>query len=233
MSIRLKPKKNEIDSNNIFWTTMSDLMLGLSIIFITLFVLAVTGFSRQNMEVQKKQMEMSKELVKKLNESNIKADVDKMTGDVRISDLDLFEVNSYTLSPRGKAYLGKLVPIYINTIYSKKEIADNIQNIVIQGYTDSQMYAGLKSKDAQFMKNMELSLNRANAVANYMFLTKFDKKYDSKLMTSLTVEGRSFNDPILVNGKEDFAKSRRVELRLKLKKWDIMEALGHAIKNDK
>lgn|SRR5574344_544800 len=233
MSIRLKPKKNEIDSNNIFWTTMSDLMLGLSIIFITLFVLAVTGFSRQNMEVQKKQMEMSKELVKKLNESNIKADVDKMTGDVRISDLDLFEVNSYTLSPKGKTYLGKLVPIYIDTIYSKKEIADNIQNIVVQGYTDSQMYSGLKSKDAQFMKNMELSLNRANAVANYMFLTKFDKKYDSKLMTSLTVEGRSFNDPILVNGKEDFAKSRRVELRLKLKKWDIMEALGHAIKNDK
>lgn len=225
MSLKIRPKSSGIDSDNIFWTTMSDLMLGLSIIFITLFVLAIAGFSNKNMEVQKKQMEVSKELVQKLKAAHIEADVDKMTGDVKISDLDLFEVDSYKLSNKGKVYLGKLIPIYVNTVFAKKDIADNVENIVIQGHTDSQMYAGLHSKDAQFMKNMELSLNRANAVANYMFTTKFDKKYDDKLIKTVTVEGRSFTDPILINGKEDFAKSRRVELRLKIRKWDILEAL--------
>lgn len=67
MSIRLKKQvKSDEDNNNIFWTTMSDLMLGLAIIFMTLFVFAMTGFTQQNMEQKKQQMEMSKELVENL-----------------------------------------------------------------------------------------------------------------------------------------------------------------------
>lgn len=45
-----------------------------------------------------------------------------MTGDIKISDLELFELSSYNLSPKGKAYLNKLVPIYINTIFQKKNL---------------------------------------------------------------------------------------------------------------
>lgn len=33
----------------------------------------------------------------------------------------------------------------------------------------------------------------------------------------LVVEGKSYSEPILVNGKEDYNKSRRVEMRLKVK----------------
>ena len=32
--------------------------------------------------------------------------------------------------------------------------------------------------------------------------------------------------PVLVNGKEDFARSRRVELKIKVKNWDVSKALG-------
>ena len=45
----------------------------------------------------------------------------------------------------------------------------------------------------------------------------------------LIVEGRSYSDPILVNGKEDYNKSRRVEMRLKVKKFDITEVLFHGV----
>jgi flagellar motor protein MotB len=41
----------------------------------------------------------------------------------------------------------------------------------------------------------------------------------------LIVQGRSNSQPILVNGKEDYAKSRRVEMLLKTKKLDITEVL--------
>ena len=43
-------QNNDEDSGNIFWVTMADLLLGLAIIFITLFVLAMTGFSQQNIQ---------------------------------------------------------------------------------------------------------------------------------------------------------------------------------------
>lgn len=231
MALMGKKAKNEEDQGNIFWVTMADLLLGLAIIFMTLFVLAMTGFTQQSLEQKQNQIEASKELIEKLKEAEIDAQVDPMTGDIKISDLELFEVNSYTLSPKGKVYLNKLIPIYINNIYSKKELIDGIENLIIQGHTDSQSYAGLKTKDEQYMRNMTLSLQRANAVADYMFKTNYDKQYSEKLRQMLVVEGKSFAEPILVEGKEDYNKSRRVELRLKVKKHDIADVFFHGVQH--
>ena len=212
---------------NVFWTTMADLMLGLSIVFMTLFVLAMTGFTQETIKLQENQMKASEELVEKLKEADIDAEVDKLTGNVKISDLQLFELNSYALTPQGKAYLDKFIPIYIDTIYSKEILKDNITNIVVQGHTDSHTFAGLKTEDEQFAKNMELSLLRANAVADYAFKTNFDKKNSEKLRKMLVVEGKSFSEPILdENGKEDYAKSRRVEMKVRVKAKSFAKILG-------
>lgn len=127
--------------------------------------------------------------------------------------------------------MSKLVPIYINTIFSKKELVNEIENIIIQGHTDSHTFAGIKDPNVEYMRNMELSVARANAVANYVFQTDFDKQYSPKLRKMLIVEGRSYSDPILVNGKEDYNKSRRVEMRLKVKKFDITEVLFHGVQS--
>ncbi len=225
MALMLRRTKNEESDNNIFWTTMADLLLGLAIIFMTLFVLAMTGFTQQSLEQKRHQIEVNKELIENLKKANIEAEVDPLSGDIKISDLELFEVGSYNLSSKGKAYLDKLVPIYINTIFSKKELIDEIENIIIQGHTDSQSFSGIKNPDAQYMKNMELSLQRANSVASYMFNTKIDKQYTQKLKKILVVEGKSYSEPVLINGKEDYNKSRRVEMRLKVKKLDITDIL--------
>lgn len=229
----IKPRKSAQaeGDNNIFWTTMADLLLGLAIIFMTLFVLAMTGFTQQSLEQKKQQIEISKELIENLKDANIDAQVDEMTGDIKISDLELFELGSYNLSPKGKVYLDKLIPIYINTIFSKKELIDEVDNIIVQGHTDSQTYSGVKDPNLGYMKNMELSLQRANAVADYMFRTGYDKKYSEKLREILTVEGKSYSEPILVNGKEDYNKSRRVELRLKVKNVDVTEVLVHGVQS--
>ncbi len=229
----LMPRKQAAQEgdNNIFWTTMADLLLGLAIIFMTLFVLAITGFTQQTLEKKKQQIEVNKELIENLKKANINAQVDPMTGDIKISDLELFELSSYNLSPKGKEYLDKLIPIYINTIFSKEELIKDIDNIIIQGHTDSQSYAGIKNPDEQYMKNMSLSLQRANSVADYIFKTNYDKQYNEKLKKILVVEGKSYSDPILVNGKEDYNKSRRVEMRLKVKNMDVTEVFFHGVQH--
>lgn len=224
--MRSKGKAHVEGNGNVFWTTMSDLMLGLAIIFMTLFTLAMTGFSQNTVERQKEQVQASQEIIDQLQKVNIDAEIDEMSGDVKIADVQLFEVNSWNLTPSGKKYLDKLVPIYINTIFSKEDLLKGIDKIVIQGHTDSQTFRGASSKDDQFTKNMELSLKRANSVAEYMMQTRYNRDYRDKLQKMLIVEGRSYNDPIMVNGTEDLAKSRRVELKLEVKRWDIMEALG-------
>ena len=42
----------------------------------------------------------------------------------------------------------------------------------------------------------------------------------------LLVEGKSFSEPVLVNGKEDYAKSRRVELELNVKSSNLQDFMG-------
>ena len=227
MSIKFRGKQNSNASEeNIFWVTMADLLLGLAIIFITLFVLAMTGFSQQTIQQQKVQMEVSEKIGQELQKADIIVDMDKMTGDLKISDVELFELSDWKLSPKGKKLLDKLAPIYINSIFADKELSNEIQYIIIQGHTDSQTFAGVKSKDEQFLKNMDLSLKRANAVAEYIFKTNYDKKYADQFRKLVVVEGKSYNEPVIINGKEDFDKSRRVELKLKVKDWNVSTALG-------
>ncbi|MBR1424318.1 OmpA family protein [bacterium] len=219
---------NYDDNNggNIFWITMSDLLLGLAIVFISLFVFALTGFSQNIIRQKQMQIDVSNKISKELKEASVDANIDKMTGDLQIPAIELFELNSYILKDEGKKLLDKVAPIYIDTIFADEELAGQIENIVIQGHTDSQMFAGVSSKDEQFLKNMDLSLKRANAVAEYVFRTNYNKKFADSFRSKLIVEGQSYNKPVLINGKEDFAKSRRVELKLKVKKWDVSTALG-------
>lgn len=222
---RLTNSNNEVQEN-VFWITMTDLLLGLAVIFIVLFVLAMTGFTQAKLQEQHLKSEVAKDLAQELNSKNINAQVDLSSGVVKLSDLQLFELGSYQLSNDGKAFLNKFIPIYLNAVYSNPKIADKVVNIVIQGHTDSQSFAGVSSKDLQFIKNMELSTQRANEVAKYMFYTPYNKAYSAKLHKMLVVEGKSFSQPVLVNGKEDYDKSRRVELQLVVKNSNLQDFMG-------
>ena len=224
-------RKREIDAegdNNIFWTTMSDLMLGLSIIFMTLFILAMTGFTQENLKQQQKQVEVAKQLAENLKVEKIDAEVDEISGSVKISDVQLFEVGSYQLSQKGKQFLDKFAPIYLSTILGNEEISNNIENLIIQGHTDSQTFKDARTPNEQYSKNMFLSLQRAYAVQNYMLLkTNYNNKYDNKLRKIIVVEGKSYSEPVLdINGNEDFSKSRRVELKLRVKGSNIAKLFG-------
>ena len=53
MRTRLTNSNNDVQEN-VFWITMTDLLLGLSVIFIVLFVLAMTGFSQAKLQEQKR-----------------------------------------------------------------------------------------------------------------------------------------------------------------------------------
>ena len=64
-------------------------------------------------------------------------------------------------------------------------------------------------------------MNRAYNVAQYVFVICKGKPYYKDLTHIIRVEGASFSKPIMVNGKEDYKQSRRVELRLVLKEQKL------------
>lgn len=214
--MRIRPHKEETGENNIFWVTMTDLMTALVLVFIVLFFYTYMTSYYEKIQSQLEQKKASQALEETLREQNIDANIDA-AGVVKISDLELFDVNSYELSEKGKKYLAKFAPAYLNSIFSNEYLDRNVEKIIIQGHTDSQTFKGKFSEDEQYMKNMELSLKRAYAVANYMTNTPYNKANGNRLRKMIIVEGASFSSPVLVNGKEDYAKSRRVELKVVMK----------------
>lgn len=213
--------------DNVFWVTMSDLLLGLVVVFLVLFVFAITGFTQNKVNEKETQYQATEKIAQELKKNNINADVDKFSGRIKISDLELFELNSWELSPKGRAYMSKLVPVYFNTIMKDPKIRENISQIIIEGHTDSQTFAGAKSQEDKYFKNMDLSLKRASSVAQYIVYSNYSgkEKYEKDLFKLLSVEGKGPSEPVIVNGKEDFAKSRRVELKLMFKDKSILDAI--------
>lgn len=214
--MRLKLHKEDNEQNNIFWVTMTDLMTALVLVFIVLFFYTYVTSYYEKIQGSLEQKKAAEALQSTLKEQNINVNVDS-SGVVKISDLELFDVNSYELSENGKNYLSKFSPAYLNSIFSNDYLKENVEKIIIEGHTDSQTFAGDFSEDEQYMKNMELSLKRAYEVANYMTNTPYNKSNGSRLRKMIIVEGASFSSPVIEDGKEDFAKSRRVELKVVLK----------------
>ena len=215
--MRIQKKSNQNNTENIFWITMTDLMTGLVLVFIVMFLFTFMQNNMPKMQENLAKENSAKTLKEALKEQNIDAGIDS-NGVVKISNLELFEVSSYKLSDKGKSYLDKFTPAYLDALFKNEYLSKNLEKIIIQGHTDSQMFAGKYSEDEQYMKNMELSLNRAYEVANYMSQTKYNKDLGNKLRKMIIVEGASYSTPIIVNGKEDHNKSRRVELKLVIKK---------------
>ena len=215
--MRIRPRSEDNGDGNIFWITMTDLMTALVLVFMILFFYTYMTSYYDKIQLQMEQQHASKALEETLKKQEIDASVDESTGIVKISDLSLFNLNSWELSPKGKEYLAKFTPAYFDSLFTNKYMSEHLDKIIIQGHTDSQTFAGKYSEDQQYMKNMELSLKRAYAVAEFMTNTPYNKVNGSKLRKMIIVEGASSSNPIKTNGKEDFAKSRRVELKLIMK----------------
>ena len=206
--MRLKYKNTDSAESNIFWITMTDLMTALVLVFIVLFCYAFISNQMENFKQNVAKENLSQALKESLKEQKLSATVDDISGVVKISDLELFD--------KGKAYLDKFAPAYFKSLNENNYLKNNIDKIIIQGHTDSQTYVGKYTKDEQYMKNMELSLKRAFEVANYMTATQYNKQDSDNLRKMIIVEGASFSNPIIINGKEDFFFFLRVKLKIVL-----------------
>ena len=244
MGAKARPKKHE-EGGNIFWVTMSDLFIGMFMIFATLFFAFCANTGQGQMEAAQATEKAVEKIVQKLEQEEINVieisedaeivepkpdqkkidvEIDPFTGMAKISDLELFELNSAQLTPAGRQFLTKFIPIYFDCVLSS-ELKKYVRYIVIQGHTDSQLFRGVTSPQEQYMKNMNLSLNRAYNVAEFTFQLTKKKPYYKDLTHIIRVEGASFSKPIMTNGKENYKLSRRVELRLVMKeqKLDMLQ----------
>lgn len=161
------------------------------------------------------------ELADKLSDLKIGVDIDKVSGDVRFKEAVLFGFNSKDLNKDGKQYLKEFVPVYLSVLLDKDNIK-YVRQIIIEGHADD---------GGKYLYNLELSQNRAYNVAYYILSQNLLRlKNGTNAEKLLSVSGRSFSEPVVVNGKTDKNKSRRVEFIFRLKDDEILKQMKEIYK---
>lgn len=145
-----------------------------------------------------------------LKQSNISATVDTVTGSIALESDVLFESGRFELTSAGRNFVDRFLPVYLDVLFSEG-YREYVSEIIIEGHTDS---------DGGYLSNLELSQQRALAVASYVLGSKcraVSADVKNELRPVVTVNGRSFSDRIFdERGVEDKDASRRVVFKFRL-----------------
>ncbi|MDO5701988.1 MAG: OmpA family protein [Lachnospiraceae bacterium] len=177
-------------------------------------------------EYQQKQMQaligIRTELVEELRqafEGTAKVSVDSKTGAIMFDSSVLFDFNQADLRIEGEDFLKSFLPDYFNILLGD-EFRDYVSEVIIEGHTDT---------DGDYITNLELSQQRALAVASYCLQDEGGVLNDdvvSTLREIVTANGKSYSDPIYnEDGTINMDASRRVEVKFRLKEEEMVEQM--------
>lgn len=240
-----------------FWISYSDLMAGLLLVFILLLIatlqISKASIEDQQSKLDKREQELraTDSKLKTLN-SNI-ADIlgvrvallqrlrerfsasggqisfDDATGAVRLGSNILFDEGSAELSEEGKRTLQKTLPLYYEALLGDPKLREHVDQIVFEGHTNSN-YSGKEDAATAYLFNLRLSQARAYAAMEHVIKADISPEYragnlltangysSSRLLHTRTPQGEEVEDKV---------RSRRLELRFRLKDEAALARLKH------
>lgn len=244
----LKKTKKSKEATS-YWISFSDLMSGTLIVFILLFIFKLIdsqetmdqkeALIKQSMQDKQQMIEemtdTRKEIIKKLEEEfkkeSMDMQIDAKTGAITLSDSILFDFGKSELKVEGRLFLRRFMPKYINTLMEDENIKANISQIIIEGHTDNE---GQVDNDKSFIYNLRLSQDRAFSVSEFIISEDLNGNYKSDLKGSITANGRSYSSPVLnSDGSVNNEKSRRVEIKFRLKEEEALQKIQEELEKDK
>lgn len=217
-------KKYLYGENISYSSSIADLMAGMLIIFILLFVFVTIS---SNKEIKKKEEVIAgftntksriiDKVISVFKENKIAIDIDNTTGSIKIDEKLLFGNNDYKLKKEGKEYLEKFIPIYVKLLILDEEIRNDISQVIIEGHTDDV---------GSYIFNMELSQKRAFEVLKYIYTDMENFEGKKEFEKYVTANGRSKVNLVYdKEGRIDRDKSRRVEIKFKLKEEETLQKI--------
>ena len=195
---------------------------------------ALVGAQQEQLTAQQEQLDriigVKAELIEALKaqfeSTNLRVSVDSKTGAITLDSSILFETQEYDLSEAGQEFLREFIPIYINVLMSS-EFRNYVSEIIIEGHTDT---------EGSYLYNLELSQQRALAVASFCLDAEngvLPAGQLEELRDILTANGRSFSDPVYyADGTVDMDASRRVEFKFRLNDEDMVQEMIDILNED-
>lgn len=219
----------ETHEENPFMQSTGDLMAGLLFIFILLLMGTLVQVQEKAKEDKKIataydriKNDLSRDLANEFkNELKIwNAELDKSTLSIRFKEPDvLFDKNKDSIKTEFKKILDEFFPKYIR-ILSRQQYKDNIEEIRIEGHTDS---------DGGYLHNVALSQRRTIKVLEYCHEIT-PESYKTWIEKHLTANGLAYSKPITMElfgySVEDKEASRRVEFRVRTNAEKLLEKIA-------
>ena len=142
-------------------------------------------------------------------------EIDPKSGAMRFASNILFNQGAYKLKPNAKKELRTILQRYIHTLLANDDIRKYIENITIEGHTDSV---------GNYLYNLALSQKRALEVMKFLY--ESDPANRALYARYLSASGRSYSDLIYdKNGQEDKEASRRIEIKFRIKNEKAIKEL--------
>jgi outer membrane protein OmpA-like peptidoglycan-associated protein len=216
----------DVETSSDHWMLYSDLMAGLVMMFILFLAVTIVNYhhtlaakERRINQLLGVQASIARSLERTFRRSNLHMSIDPRTGAINFASDIFFAFDSYQLSPAGEQSLRRFIPEYLSVLLAPRYRRD-IAAIIVEGYTD---------REGSYLYNLNLSQERASAVVNYILSSSFPNLPDRVLLQhDLVAEGRSFNDPVYINGVYSPSASRRVVFAFQVKDTAIMRAVVSA-----
>ena len=215
----LKKKRREEGAG--YWISFSDLMSGVLIVFILLFIYKILDY-QNNIESKEKmiqdlsstRMQIISMLQEEFEKENIDIVIDPKTGAIRLSEAILFDYGENNLKDEGKVFLERFIPIYAKILFGSEEIKSQVSQIIIEGHTDT---------EGDYIFNLQLSQERALSVVEHLLRPEFNYENKHDLQYVLTANGRSFSETINnEDGSVNADASRRVEIKFRLNEEETL-----------
>ena len=159
------------------------------------------------------------DLKQEFDQHSLNVVIDEADGSIALDSNVLFAYNENVLTDEGNAMLGEVLPVYCKVLMSEK-YQDYLAEVRIDGYTDT---------SGDYLYNLQLSQERALAVANYLIAgsgSYLSADEQSNLKAKLTANGHSMSNPVYDgDGQINMDASRRVEIKFSLKDEEMIQEL--------
>ena len=164
-------------------------------------------------------------LKQEFDQQSLNVVIDEADGSIALDSNILFGYNENELTDEGNAMLSEILPVYCKVLMSEK-YQDYLAEVRIDGYTDT---------SGDYLYNLQLSQERALAVANYLIescSSFLNAEEQANLQSKLTANGHSMSNPVYTSdGQIDMDASRRVEIKFSLKDEEMINELKQVMDN--
>lgn len=222
------------EAGNSHWIPLSDLMMGLMMVFMLLSALFMLRVEQTTTLVVREYEVTRKDLHRALQEEfaeNFKQWNAELLGDmtIRFRNPDvLFATGSDALRPEFQHILADFVPRYLKILTSDK-FAPAIQEVRIEGHTSTFWSNAPTALDGYF-RNMALSQARTRSTLEFILRSPDGRIHEDFLLNKLTANGLSSSKPIVDSvGQVDERASQRVEFRIVTNADERLAGIAQAV----